>query len=192
MRLEDALLYMVVGGDAVSDPGLADMCGRAIDGGVDIVRVDAAPAESAAEIGAVCSRHDAIFIVGEDPAAAASVNARGTHYRSIDGSIGLARAVMEPGTIVGFDANTPDEARLGLELGADYLIYNGGTACPGVFASLGSTGVPLFAGSIGGGADAEQVVAQGVYRLCIDSALVSGEDATGKAAVYSRLLGRCI
>lgn len=184
---------MFIEPDVASEPGLGELCAQAIAGGVDVIRLDGASAGPASEVSEVCRREDAIFILAEDPAMAATVHADGIHFGSPDASIGLARAVMGMDAIVGLDVNSPNQARLGLEVGADYLVYGGGTACPGVFASLGGgAGAPLFAGGIAGSDDAASIVGGGVYRLCIGSLLLAGDDVTEGAAAYSRLLGRCI
>jgi len=183
---------MAIEPDDTPARGLGEFCAQAIAGGVDIVRLDGATPETAAETAEVCRREDALFIVGEDASLAASVEADGVHFGSSDASMGLARAVLGIDAIVGLGVSTLDEARLALEVGGDYLVHGGGTACPGVFASLGGTGSPLFAGGITGIDDAARIVAGGVYRLCIGASLVSEEDVTEDAAAYARLLGRCI
>ena len=183
---------MMVETGTVSAPGIDDMCVHAIAGGVDIIGLRAPDHEMALALVRVCRDEDAIFLVSGDVDMAASAGAAGVHFDSVNGPLGLARAVLGLDAIVGISAGNMDDATLALEVGADLVVYDGGTGCPAAFAALRGAGVPLFAGGIGSLEDAAQIVEGGVYRLCIGSGLVADGDVTGNAAAYSRLLGRCI
>ena len=194
MRLEDSLLYLVLN-TPVSGPVEA-FCAAAIAGGVDVVQVSpdvAADAERLMAVRDVCRQSDALLVVSDDPATAQSVAADGLHLSEATGSVGQARAMLGVDSIVGMSTRSGSDAMLGLEVGADYLLHWAGTAAPGVFAGLpGAAGQVLFAAGITSIDDAQRVVEGGVYRLCIESDLLAGDNVTESAAAYSRVLGRSI
>ena len=195
MTIEDALLYIVIGELSAAGTDLAVICAQAVAGGADIVRIEGGKvaADAAVRVSEICGRDNALFIVGEDPGLAAAAGAQGVHFGSFDGAIGLARATLGFDAIIGFTTRTVDEARLALELGADYLVHNAGAGCRAAFAALrDDASVPLFAGGISGLEEAAEIVESGIYRLCIDSGTFGGNDVVENVAGYSRLLGRLI
>ncbi len=193
MRLEDALLYLILD-DAVDEPDA--FCAAAIAGGVDVVHASAQSAggsEGLAALREVCRRDDALFVISDDADIAAEVGADGLHLSSATASVGQARAVIGMDGIVGMSTRSSSDAMLGLEVGADYLLHWAGTGCPSAFSGLpGAAGHPLFAAGLLSIDDAQEVVERGVYRLCIKSKLLAGDDVTGQAAAFSRVLGRSI
>ena len=56
----------------------------------------------------------------------------------------------------------------------------------------GAMGTVLFAAGLEGVADAGELVAAGVYRLCVEAARLDGANVQESVATYSRLLGRSI
>jgi len=198
MRLEDALLYLILDTPGQAPDDLDALCGDAIAGGVDVIQISKVgkqgiPMELAQRIHGVCRRDDALLLLGNDADLARELGADGVLLDSDTASIGQARAVLGMDAVVGLSTTTVDDAELGLEVGADYLVHWAGTGCASAFASLpGATGLPLFAAGISELEDARQVVATGVYRLCVQSSLLSETNVTDQAAEYSRLLGRCI
>ncbi len=193
MRLEDALLYMIL--DACADAAAGEVCAAAIAGGVDVVHVQGATMDSALldSVREVCHRDDALLVISDDASVASETGADGVHLSSAEASIGQARAMMGGEGILGVSTQTSNEAMLGLELGVDYILHWAGTGCPGVFAGLqGAAGSTLFAAGLSSIEDAQTLVDRGVYRLCIESRLIQDGDVTEKAAAYSRVLGRSI
>ncbi|MCK5850590.1 MAG: thiamine phosphate synthase [Kiritimatiellae bacterium] len=199
MKLEDALFYMVIDAEIALDPIVPELCCAAIAGGVDIIRMDCAGQDQAktehmaGRIVEVCRAEDALFIVGNNVEIAAAAKADGVHFSSIESSIGMARSCLDVEAIVGLSSTSTDEASLAVEVGADYVLHQGGTASPSVFRALnGAGGVPLFADGIAGQDDVRELVDAGVYRFCIDSNILGRDNITEQAAEFSRILGRCM
>ena len=191
MRLEDAFLYMILGDCGDAAPG--DVCAAAIAGGVDVIQVpgDGANPSLLDSVREVCRRDDALLVISDDAAVATEAGADGVHLSSSSASIGQARAVMGGEGLLGISTATSNDALLGLEMGVDYILHWAGTGCSGAFAGLqGAAGSALFAAGISSLDDAQALVDRGVYRLCIESKLLQGDDITAQAAAYSRALGR--
>jgi len=199
MRLEDAFLYLVLEAPAGEGRDAGDLCARAIRGGADAVLVRP-PAggclarEAARAVVEACGKGDALAFVGDDPALADAVGAAGVHLGRSGPSVGLARSAAGPDCLVGVSSFSADEAALALELGPDYLLHHGGAASAGVFAGLGGrgAGVPLFAAGIRNMEEARATVEAGVYRLCIEPALLGPDGIEERVADFARLIGRCV
>jgi len=191
MRLDDALLYVILETEPAG--GVGPFCESAIAGGVDVIHLAPALAGRADVVRDVCRRADALFILSEDAAAALASGADGTHMRDASEPVGQYRAVMGGEGLVGVSTRNRNDALLALEMDVDYLLHWEGTACAAAFAALpGAAGNTLFAAGLAGLDEARAVVESGIYRLCIDATALAGDDVTGRAAAYSRLLGRCI
>ncbi len=194
MRLEDSLLYLILD-DAVGS-SLAEFCAAAIAGGVDVIHLPATMASDSKlleSVREVCRRDDAMFVVSDDATLAMVIEADGVHLSSATDSVGHARAMIGVDGLVGMSTQSSSDAILGIEVGVDYLLHWAGTACPSLFAGLpGATACTLFAAGLSSIDDARAVVDGGVYRLCIDSSLLSDGDVTENAAAFSRILGRSV
>ena len=194
MHLEDAQLYLVL--DSTVGAVAADYCRAAISGGVDVIHLPAtlaATPDQVLEIRDVCRDEDALLVISDDSTTAVEVEADGLHLTASTASIGQARAAIGVDGIVGMSTQSRSDAMLGLEMGADYLLHWEGPLSPGSFAMLpGAAGHVLFAAGLQSVEDAERVVSQGVYRLCIEAKLLGSDNVTEQAAVYSRVLGRCM
>ncbi len=199
MRLEDALLYLVVDPSGHTADSLDAHCEGAIAGGVDVIQLagasddDAPPEDLLLSARAVCQREDALFFVENDSVTAERIEADGVLISSPGSSIGHVRAMLPDACIVGRHTHSTTDAQLALEVGADFLVHGAGSGCPAAFAALPeATGLPLYAGAIASIDEARGIVDQGVYRLCIHSSLMGRETITAQAAAFSRLLGRSI
>jgi thiamine-phosphate pyrophosphorylase len=151
----------------------------------------------------------ALFIVNDDPALAASVDADGVHIGEDDGSIVSARELLGPDRIIGVSCyNDFDRARAAVEAGADYVAF--GSFFPSstkpaarhadlsVLQRARSLGVPVVA--IGGidarnarllidaGADAVAVI--NAVFMHDDSADVKAAAEAIVATMTTRSLGR--
>ena len=196
MRLEDAFLYLVVESTFSADSDLVTACGEAIAGGADIIQVETCTEGDdavAAELPELCRKEQALLVVKGDPAVARDLGADGVHLGSRETSMGLARAIAGEDCFVGMSTCSLDEALLGLEIGADYLLHHAGTACVGTFAALrGRAHVPLFAAGIACFEEAEEMVGKGIVRLCVELSRLDAARVKEEVAEYSQLLGRCI
>lgn len=198
MRLEDALLCLVLTVDGLEGTEAATLCRDAIKGGVDMMQIKTADKAGFSgalmqEVGNVCREEDALFIIADAPELARHANVAGVHLDRSDISIGQARSIIGMDQVIGLSSSSVDEAMLALEIGADYLMHNGGTRSPSDFNLLKNiAGVPLFAAGIGSIDEVGKIVDGGVYRLCIESEIVDGNEITEQMSQISRMLGRCI
>ena len=195
MRLEDALLQVVLDVDAFPDQEAAAWCESVIAGGADIVRVRPRElARSALEaMRDICRREDALLVMENDAACAAGLGADGVHLSGPSESVGEARATAGDKCILGISSTTLDEARLALELGVDYLVHEAGAESGIAAAALrGIACVPIFAGRIRALADARAVTGSGLLRLAVDASAMGRENVTAQVAEFARIMGRCI
>lgn len=115
-RLRAARLYLI--GDV---PTLARVLDGALAGGVDIVQARS-PDPSPAQLVALrerCRAAGALFIVNDDPALAAAVDADGVHVGQSDIAVQRAREIVGAERLIGL--STHSEAQIEAARGADYI-----------------------------------------------------------------------
>lgn len=195
MRLEDALLFVVLDADELPGCEFYDITSSLIDVGADIVGVSfssgVADIDILKEVGKACKDDDAIFIVWQDAGLVEKCSADGVHLSDAQDSIGQARAAAGDGKIVGFTTRTLEEATLAGELSADYIVHMAGVGCPAVFGQMRGGASSLYAGGFSSADEARGVVGNGVFRICVE--INKKADATAEyVAGYSRLFGRII
>jgi thiamine-phosphate pyrophosphorylase len=192
MRLEDSLLYLIL--DPVVGRDMEEFCVAAIEGGVDVIHLPLSMSgnkEIVKSVRDVCQREDALFLVSDD--IAVGVESDGIHLSTVTGAIGRARAMIGVDGLLGISTQSVNDAILALEVGADFLLHWAGTGCPAEFSGLPrAAGSVLFAAGLSSLDDARSVVDGGVYRLCIESKLLDGDDVMERTAEFSRVLGRSI
>lgn len=123
-RLADSCLYLCVN----SRPRRGDL-GALLDAllasGVDVVQLrdkDASHVElveAAAVFRAAAGRHGALFIVNDDPALAAEVDADGVHVGQDDAHPDEAREVVGADRLVGWSTHSPAQIDAALAVGCD-------------------------------------------------------------------------
>lgn len=121
--LRDARLLLVTD----PRPDLVDRVAAAVRGGVDVVQLRDKRATReellplAEDLREACKRGGALFTVNDDPELARLSAAAGVHLGREDGSVGDAREVLGPGTIVGRSVGGLEGLREAVEEDADYL-----------------------------------------------------------------------
>jgi thiamine-phosphate pyrophosphorylase len=181
-RLAQARLYLI--GDG---PTIERVLVAALAGGVDVVQLRSrAPFDGDARAIAVrCQEAGALFIVNDDPALAAAVDADGVHVGQDDMSVRDARAVVGDERLVGL--STHSETQINAARGVDYIGVGPVWATPtkpgyapvGLrlvsYASAHAT-VPFFA--IGGinATNAAAVFAAGARRVAVVRAIGDAAD----------------
>jgi len=194
MKLEDAFLYLELNG-SVAGGDMPAVCAAAIEGGVDVVEVDGARMDDGAvrELAAACHGEEALLVLRNAADLVAETEADGLRLAAGSDDIGLARVTLGEGGFIGMTTDDLDEARLSLEIGADYLVHRAGADCAGDFAALRfEARVPLFAAGFDGVEAARRLMDAGVFRLCLTAASADAAELREQAAAYARLLGRCV
>lgn len=121
-------LYAITDPALTPDERLLPAAEAALRGGARLLQYrdkTASPAQReyrAAQLRALCHQYDALFIVNDDPALAARVDADGVHIGQSDGGIKAARDQLGDSRIIGVTCHG-DLALAGqaAEAGADYL-----------------------------------------------------------------------
>jgi len=196
-RLARARLYLVC--DARAD----DFLHAALRGGVDIVqlRMKDAPEEAVLSAGlryrALCTEHDALFVLNDRPDLAARVGADGVHVGQDDMPVAGARALVGPERLVGLSTHTPAQIRAAA--GVDYIGVGPVHATPTkpgrravglelVRDAADHAPVPFFA--IGGisPSNVATVVAAGARRIAVVRALTEADDPERAARMLRQAL----
>lgn len=192
MHLEDAFLCVSLDVDAVVGSS-AEWCRHAIAGGADLVMLHPGSGDYSMlqPVADICRDDDAMLVLSGDPDAGTFLGADGVHLPGVDANIGEARAVMGLCCLVGVSVGSIDEARLALQIGADYLLYTGEdlSVLP-VLRSIAT--VPMYVSDGGDFERAKDVIDAGVFRLSVNGSGIAVGDVTESIAEFSRLLGRCI
>jgi thiamine monophosphate synthase len=193
MRIEDALLFVLLPREwpAVRVLGA---CSAAVACGADavILRVEHTAPDVAREIGDLCGREGALWFVRGAARAAAGCGADGILVETGDGGLPAARLSLAPAALVGMAAPGPDEARLALSLGADFLVLEGAWAAAGAQALGRNAGVPLVAGGVRSREQARAALEGGAGRVCCEAVAGDDEALRVEVAEYAALLGRTL
>lgn len=198
MRLRDALLCLAMDSRSLHNRDVVGLCGSAIAGGADLVRLDVTGLDSdeavrmAQSILAVCRRDDALLTIADDPTLARAIGADGVHLSGTERAVGEAQSFAGMDRIVGMTVTTPVEAKLAASTGADYIIVGGRDMDVSDAVTVGRTGqIPAYV--VVGPADVDRagdVVERGIFRLSLESDVIDAPDVTESVAVFSRVLGR--
>lgn len=125
-RLADARLYLCVDRRAAQGD-LRDLLDAVLQAGVDIVQLrdkEADPAElraAAAVFRDAADRHDALFVLNDDPSLAAEVHADGVHVGQTDALPSEARMVVGAERLVGRSTHAREEIDHALGEDCDYF-----------------------------------------------------------------------
>lgn len=119
--------YLVTDSSAGSVERLVSICEEAIQGGITAVqlrakgRSDRELLYAANELRAACDRSGTLFIVNDRVDIALASNADGVHLGVDDLPVGVARALLGSGKIIGYSPETSADRIGAEEAGADYL-----------------------------------------------------------------------
>lgn len=127
-------LYAITDGPRVD---LIDACAAAIEGGAAVVQYRDKSADrtrrrdEAAQLSALCLRHDVPLIVNDDVELAAEIGATGVHLGENDADIAAARNRLGGAAIIGVSCyDSLERARVAATDGADYLAFGAFFASP--------------------------------------------------------------
>lgn len=147
----------------------------------------------------LCAAQGALFLVNDDIALAAAVNAPAVHIGQTDGQISEARRLLGPDAIIGVTCHDDIElARQAQAEGADYVAFGAffrsstkPEAIPAPLSLLtqakAELDIPVVA--IGGITldNASHVIAAGADMICVVHSLFGAEDVEAQAAAFSAL-----
>ena len=131
-RLADAYLYLCT----PLRPDLDSFLDAVLSGGVDIVQLrdKTATRDEQSAAGAVfraaCDRHDALFVLNDDPALAVEVGADGVHVGQDDMSPAAVRDLVGADMLIGRSTHAVEEIDRALEEPCDYFAVGPVNATP--------------------------------------------------------------
>ena len=206
-RLADAVLYLCVDRREAHDD-LDEFLDAVLGAGVDLVQLRDKTATEA-EIRAAApvfrtaaDRHDALFILNDDPQLAVEVDADGVHVGQDDLHPDAARSVVGDDRIVGWSTHAEAEVDAALQTGCDYFAVGPVHATPTKQGRVGIGLEPLrHAAAVAGdrpwfvtgamsSVTAADVLQAGARRLVVVRALTEATDPKRAAADLAALLRR--
>jgi thiamine-phosphate pyrophosphorylase len=174
----------------------------AIAGGADCLQLrekglnDGELLRRARQLGEICRRREAIFIVNDRPDIARLADADGVHLGQTDVSVADARRILGPDRLIGLSTHTEEQLRAALAARPDYIAVGPMFASstkpqdhvPGpdlLACAARQTDLPVV--PIGGITSENMGILQaaGAHRLCVCAAVISAPDV---AAAAGRLL----
>lgn len=193
-------LYLVTDTALCRERGIEQAVHEALQGGVRVVQYrdktdDHERRQREAEaLATICARHDAIFLVNDDVALAASTGADGVHLGRDDAGIETARHTLGPGAIIGASCyNEFSRAVAAERAGADYVAFGSVFPSPtkpeaprAPFAlfeqARAELDIPICA--IGGITEhnIHEIAATGAHLFAVITALLEADDITATAA----------
>lgn len=202
-RLADAVLYLCVDRRAATDD-LERFLDAVVGAGVDLIQLrdkDATPDQlraAAATFRRVADRHDALFILNDDPGLAVEVDADGVHVGQDDVRPAQARKSVGQDRIVGWSTHAVDEIDDALRTDCDYFAVGPVHATPTkqgrpaigldpVRHAAETADRPWFVTGAMGPQTVPDVLAAGARRVVVVRALT---DAADPAAVTAQLVGQ--
>lgn len=205
-KLNEARLYVVLGASNRAGRTAEVTAREAVLGGADIVQLRVKDAERSERVrlgkavGRVVRTLGALFIVNDDPRAAADSGADGVHVGQDDLDVQEVRRIVGPDMLIGKSTHSIDQAAAAdAEPEVDYLGFGPMFATPTkpdyravgpdrVRGILGRVAKPFFAI---GGIDlttAPDVIAMGASRIAVVRAVQDAEDAREAARKLKELL----
>ncbi len=206
-KLSRARLYVVLGPQSASGRPAEEVAREAVLGGADIIQLRMKGASTreivrrAQSVGRAVQELGALFIVNDDPIAAAESGADGVHVGQDDWSVADARRSAGSGLLVGKSTHSPEQAKAAAREAADYLGFGPMFATPTkpdyraigpdqIRAILGAFEQPFFAI---GGIDLAAVpglLAMGASRIAVVRAVQDAPDIRAAAQAFKTLLAK--
>ena len=137
----DYSIYLLTDDECLKGRPLLPSVEEALQGGVTLVQYrskfkDGGPMyEEALALKALCDSYDVPLIINDRVDVALAVGAAGVHVGQDDLPCAVVRALTGADFVIGVSAHNPEEARLAIAAGADYL------GCGAVFGTATKPGV---------------------------------------------------
>ena len=137
----DYSIYLLTDDECLKGRPLLPSVEEALQGGVTLVQYRSKfkdggpPYEEALALKALCDSYDVPLIINDRVDVALAVGAAGVHVGQDDLPCAVVRALTGADFVIGVSAHNPEEARLAISAGADYL------GCGAVFGTATKPGV---------------------------------------------------
>ena len=200
----DYSIYLLTDDECLKGRPLLPSVEEALQGGVTLVQYrskfkDGGPMyEEALALKALCDSYDVPLIINDRVDVALAVGAAGVHVGQDDLPCAVVRALTDDDFVIGVSAHNPEEARLAIAAGADYLGCGAvfGTATKAGVGTLGlerlrsirqAVSLPIV--GIGGvkATNYGQVLATGANGAAIISGILAATDIGGEVAKFVRV-----
>lgn len=206
---DSLLLYAVTDRSWLRGETLYSQVEKALRGGTTMIQLrekemseDAFLAE-AREIKQLCARYGVPFLINDNVAIAAAVDADGVHVGQSDMEAGDVRRRLGSGKIIGVSAQTVEQAMLAEQRGADYLgvgaVFHTGTkpdasdvSYETLKAICKAVSIPVVA--IGGitADNVKKLAGSGICGAAVVSALFAQEDIEAAAGELNRVVSAVV
>lgn len=206
---DSLLLYAVTDRSWLCGETLYSQVEKALEGGATMIQLrekemseDSFLAE-AREIKELCARYDVPFLINDNVAIAAAVDADGVHVGQSDMEAGDVRRNLGRGKIIGVSAQTVEQAILAEQRGADYLgvgaVFHTGTkpdasdvSYETLKAICKAVSIPVVA--IGGitADNVKKLAGSGICGAAVVSALFAQEDIEAAARELNRVVSETV
>lgn len=201
----DWTLYVATDSQLVAEDALAEVVEAALRGGAGVIQYREKQADTrrmvrvARDLGRVCRRRGAVFLVNDRLDVALAVEADGVHLGQQDMPVALARQLLGPDKLIGVSVQNARAMAEAEKEGADYLSLSPVFATstkPDHEAPLSLEGVRTLAGAshlpvvaIGGInlTNVAEVIRAGVQGVCVISAVLTAPDPERAAREIYRL-----
>lgn len=206
---DSLLLYAVTDRSWLRGETLYNQVEKALRGGATMIQLrekemseDAFLAE-AREIKQLCGRYGVPFLINDNVAIAAAVDADGVHVGQSDMEAGDVRRRLGSGKIIGVSAQNVEQAMLAEQRGADYLgvgaVFHTGTkpdasdvSYETLTAICKAVSIPVVA--IGGitADNVKELTGSGICGAAVVSALFAQEDIEAAAGELNRVVSAVV
>ncbi len=206
---EDLLLYGVTDRFWLHGRTLAQVVKESLDGGVTFLQLreknlgDREFLQEASDIQKLCREYRVPFIINDNVAIAAEIDADGVHVGQSDMEAGRVRELLGPDKIIGVSAQTVKQAVLAQQQGADYLgvgaVFPTGSkddadsvSIDTLTAICSAVSIPVVA--IGGISrqNVSQLAGSGICGVAVISAIYAQENIAQAAALLKESVKKII
>ncbi len=196
-RMAEVRLCVLITESACKSPWRT-VAGEALAGGADCLQLREKTLEGgellrrARELGEMCRRHGAVFIVNDRPDIAVLADADGVHVGQGDLPATEVRKIIGPGKLIGVSTHNMEQARRAVRDGADYIgvgpMFRSPTkprdfVAGADYAREVVEAIALPALAIAGitEANAGEVLATGLRAIAVTAAVTAADDPRGAA-----------
>lgn len=207
-RFARTRLYLLIGTDFCPAEKMVDLASELLDAGVDCLQLrektlpDKKVLELADQLANLCRKKDKLFIVNDRPDIAIAVGADGVHVGQDDLPVETVRQIVGTDSIIGLSTHSIEQLKTAIDAKPTYIAVGPAfdtttkphekTAGLGYIASalevLKEQGIPAV--TIGGITiqNLPELVAIGVDRIAVCSAILSADNPVERTQAFSELL----